>query len=201
MTDVARVLLATERGDADAAAQVLPLVYDELRKLAAARLARERPGQTPKATALVHNDPDDPPPPEKTRSWWKNGDLNFALEDRGRGRTASRSIRRQVADSISNDRARGAWPPGVESLDGPRCLVLPEVLSSRLSSIVGILRRQAFRPVSACGRGFSDSLLDCRCGTPHEPGPPPVRARSVEGAPRADRWTMGRASPANGAGI
>jgi RNA polymerase sigma factor (TIGR02999 family) len=54
MTDVTRILLDIEQGDTRAAEQLLPLVYDELRKLAAHRLARERPGQTLQATALVH---------------------------------------------------------------------------------------------------------------------------------------------------
>jgi RNA polymerase sigma factor (TIGR02999 family) len=54
MSEVTRILSAIEQGDAHAAAQLLPLVYDELRQLAAARLARERPGQTLQATALVH---------------------------------------------------------------------------------------------------------------------------------------------------
>lgn len=54
MADVTHLLSAIERGDQQAAAQLLPLVYDELRKLAAHRLARERPGQTLDATALVH---------------------------------------------------------------------------------------------------------------------------------------------------
>jgi RNA polymerase sigma factor (TIGR02999 family) len=54
MTDVTRILSAIEQGDPHAAEQLLPLVYDELRKLAAAKLARERPGQTLQATALVH---------------------------------------------------------------------------------------------------------------------------------------------------
>ena len=54
MTDVTHILSAIEQGDPDAAAQLLPLVYDELRKLAARRLANEAPGQTLQATALVH---------------------------------------------------------------------------------------------------------------------------------------------------
>src|SRR5262249_39475658 len=48
------ILSAIEQGDAHAAEQLLPLVYDELRKLAAERMAQERPGQTLEATALVH---------------------------------------------------------------------------------------------------------------------------------------------------
>ena len=54
MSEVTRVLDAIEEGDPQAASQLLPLVYDELRKLAARRLAQEHPGQTLQATALVH---------------------------------------------------------------------------------------------------------------------------------------------------
>jgi len=54
MADVTQILNAIEAGDSQAAEQLLPLVYDELRKLAAQRLAKERPGQTLEATALVH---------------------------------------------------------------------------------------------------------------------------------------------------
>jgi RNA polymerase sigma factor (TIGR02999 family) len=54
MNDVTRILCAMDHGDPQAAEQLLPLVYDELRKLAAQKLAQERPGQTLQATALVH---------------------------------------------------------------------------------------------------------------------------------------------------
>jgi RNA polymerase sigma factor (TIGR02999 family) len=54
MADVTQVLSAIERGDPGAAAELLPLVYDELRKLAAQRLAQEKPGHTLQPTALVH---------------------------------------------------------------------------------------------------------------------------------------------------
>ncbi len=54
MTEVTRILAAAKAGDREAAAGLLPLVYEELRKLAAARLAQETPGQTLQATALVH---------------------------------------------------------------------------------------------------------------------------------------------------
>jgi RNA polymerase sigma factor (TIGR02999 family) len=54
MSEVTRVLSAIEQGDPHAASQLLPLVYDELRKLAAQRLAHETPGQTLQPTALVH---------------------------------------------------------------------------------------------------------------------------------------------------
>jgi RNA polymerase sigma factor (TIGR02999 family) len=54
MNEVTSILSAIEQGDPHAAAQLLPLVYDELRKLAAQKLAQEKPGQTLQATALVH---------------------------------------------------------------------------------------------------------------------------------------------------
>src|SRR5262245_36849857 len=54
MNDVTRILSAIEQGDPKAAGQLLPLSYDELRKLAAQRMAQEKPGQTLQATALVH---------------------------------------------------------------------------------------------------------------------------------------------------
>jgi len=54
MTDVTRILAAIEQGDANAANELLPLVYDELRRLAAQKMSQESPGQTLQATALVH---------------------------------------------------------------------------------------------------------------------------------------------------
>src|SRR6058998_640869 len=54
MSAVTRILSLIETGDPQAADRLLPLVYDELRKLAAAKLAQEKPGQTLQATALVH---------------------------------------------------------------------------------------------------------------------------------------------------
>jgi hypothetical protein len=54
MSDVTRTLAAIEQGDAQASEQLLPLVYEELRRLAAQKMAQEKPGQTLDATALVH---------------------------------------------------------------------------------------------------------------------------------------------------
>jgi RNA polymerase sigma factor (TIGR02999 family) len=54
MTETSRILAAAAAGDVNAAQQLLPLVYDELRRLAAVKMAREQPGQTLQATALVH---------------------------------------------------------------------------------------------------------------------------------------------------
>lgn len=54
MSDVTRLLSAIEKGDHHAGAELLPLVYDELRRLAAAKMAGQPPGETLQATALVH---------------------------------------------------------------------------------------------------------------------------------------------------
>jgi len=54
MSDVTRILSAIEQGDSKAAGELLPLVYEELRKLAASKMANEAPGQTLQPTALVH---------------------------------------------------------------------------------------------------------------------------------------------------
>jgi hypothetical protein len=67
MNEVTQILSGIEAGDPHAAEQLLPLVYDELRKLAAQKLAQEKPGQTLEATALVHEAYVDAPDPVVTR--------------------------------------------------------------------------------------------------------------------------------------
>jgi RNA polymerase sigma factor (TIGR02999 family) len=73
MTEVTRILSAIEAGDPSAADQLLPLVYEELRKLAAQRLAQEKPGQTLQATALVHEAYLRLVDTEKARHWNSRG--------------------------------------------------------------------------------------------------------------------------------
>ena len=75
MTEVTRVLAAIQQGDPHAAELLLPLVYEELRKLAAKRLARESPGQTLQATALVHEAYLRLVDPKDVKSW--NGRRHF----------------------------------------------------------------------------------------------------------------------------
>jgi hypothetical protein len=73
MSEVTRILPAVEQGDPHAAEQLLPLVYDELRKLAARKLGQERPGQTLQATALVHEAYIRLVDGEKAQSWMSRG--------------------------------------------------------------------------------------------------------------------------------
>jgi len=75
MADITRILSQIERGDSAAAEQLLPLVYDELRKLAAVKLAQEKPGQTLQATALVHEAYLKLVDSEKAQNW--NGRAHF----------------------------------------------------------------------------------------------------------------------------
>ena len=73
MTDVTQILNAIEQGDPSAAEQLLPLIYDELRRLAAQRMAQEKPGQTLQATALVHEAYIRLVDTEKVRHWDSRG--------------------------------------------------------------------------------------------------------------------------------
>ncbi|HUE72286.1 MAG TPA: sigma-70 family RNA polymerase sigma factor [Pirellulaceae bacterium] len=73
MSDVTRILSQIESGDPKAAEQLLPLVYDELRRLARQKLAREKPGQTLQATALVHDAYLRLVDSEKVQSWNSRG--------------------------------------------------------------------------------------------------------------------------------
>jgi RNA polymerase sigma factor (TIGR02999 family) len=106
MSDVTRILSAIEQGDSHAANQLLPLVYDELRKLAAQRLALEAPGQTLQATALVHDayvrlvTPPRSPPCEggEGEARWNSRGHFFAA--------AAEAMRRILVDSARRKRSR-----------------------------------------------------------------------------------------------
>jgi RNA polymerase sigma factor (TIGR02999 family) len=94
MNDVTRILSAIEQGDRYASEQLLPLVYDELRRLAAQRLARERPGQTLEATALVHEAYVRLVDTEKVQRWSSRGHF-FAAAAEAMRRILVESARRK----------------------------------------------------------------------------------------------------------
>jgi len=97
MSDVTRILSQIDSGDPAAAEQLLPLVYDELRKLAAAKLAQEKPGNTLQATALVH---------EAYLRLVGTGDSGPAWDNRGHFfAAAAESMRRILVDSARRKRA------------------------------------------------------------------------------------------------
>jgi RNA polymerase sigma factor (TIGR02999 family) len=100
MNEVTRILSGIEAGDPHAAAQLLPLVYDELRKLAAQRLAQEKPGQTLQATALVHEAYLRLVDTEKVQQWESRGHFFAAVAE---------AMRRIL---VENARRRGAEKHG-----------------------------------------------------------------------------------------
>ena len=102
MSEVTQILAAVERGDAHAGEALLPLVYNELRKLAAGRMANERPGQTIQATALVHEaylrlvaSPDAPGSTPRAQHWKSRGHF-FAA--------AAEAMRRILVDKARKKR-------------------------------------------------------------------------------------------------
>ena len=114
MTGVTQILASIEQGDPRAAEQLLPLVYDELRRLAAQKMAQEAPGQTLQATALVHEawlrlvgvEPDSSP-------HWNSRGHFFAAAGEAMRRILIMNARRRAADKRGGDRERIALDPMV----------------------------------------------------------------------------------------
>src|SRR5579859_3831823 len=103
MNDVTHILSAIEQGDPRAAEQLLPLVYDELRKLAAQRLAQERPGQTLQATALVHEAYLRLVDADRAQQWNSRGHFFAAAAE------AMRRILIEQARGKARDKRGGDW--------------------------------------------------------------------------------------------
>ena len=97
MTEVTQILSAIEQGQANAAAQLLPLVYEELRRLAAQKLAQERPGQTLQATALVHEAYLRLVDTEKAQHWNSRGHFFAAAAEAMRRILVEQARRKQAA--------------------------------------------------------------------------------------------------------
>src|SRR5438876_8316507 len=105
MSEVTQVLHAIAEGDPDAASQLLPLVYDELRQLAAQRLTREKPGQTLQPTALVHEAYLRLVDAEGRKSWEGRGHF-FAADAEAMRRILIDSARRKQRPKHGGDRHR-----------------------------------------------------------------------------------------------
>jgi RNA polymerase sigma factor (TIGR02999 family) len=136
MNEVTRILSAIDSGDPRAAEDLLPLVYDELRRLAAAQMAREKPGQTLDATALVHE------------AWMRlAGGQSF--ESRSHFFRASAEAMRRIL--VDHARARGADKRGgrwtrVELADWHRTAQAPErvlALNEALERLAAVEPRKA----------------------------------------------------------
>ena len=135
MTDVTHILSAIDQGDPHAAAQLLPLVYDELRKLAAAKLAQEKPGQTLQATALVHEaylrlvESGDASAPRE-RHWDSRGHFFAAAAEAMRRILIDRARHKQTGKA-GGRRCRldlDDIEPALEEGNGDRLLALDEAL-------------------------------------------------------------------------
>src|SRR6476661_8253985 len=130
MKDVTRILSAIERGDPAAAEKLLPLVYDELRKLAAQRLTHESAGQTLQATALVHEAYLRLVGAEDENRWDNRGHF-FAAAAEAMRRILVDAARRKRADKHGGDRRRVELPdvPAEPDPADDRLLALDAALS------------------------------------------------------------------------
>ena len=123
MNDVTRILSQIESGDPNAAEQLLPLVYEELRKLAAAKMFREDPGQTIQATALVHEAFIRLVDVENAQSWNTRGHF-FAA--------AAEAMRRIL---VERARHKGTWKAGGRAQRVELADVEPEVLGKSVDLV------------------------------------------------------------------
>jgi RNA polymerase sigma factor (TIGR02999 family) len=105
MNDVTRILSAVEKGDPHAAEQLLPLVYDALRKLAAEKMAQEKPGQTLQPTALVHEAYVQLVDGDKAQHWNSRGHF-FAAAAKAMRRILIDGARRKLRPKHGGDRRR-----------------------------------------------------------------------------------------------
>src|SRR5438045_8232533 len=133
MADVTQILAAVEAGHPTAAAELLPLVYDELRKLAAARLADEKPGQTLQATALVHEAYARLVGPGGGDGRWAGRGHFFAAAAEAMRRILVDQARRKQSERKGGDRVRldvdEAAPYPAAGQEPERILAIDEALS------------------------------------------------------------------------
>jgi RNA polymerase sigma factor (TIGR02999 family) len=130
MNDVTRILSEVEQGNPHAAEQLLPLVYDELRKLAAQKLASEKPGQTLQATALVHEAYLRLVDAAKTQHWDSRGHF-FAAAAEAMRRILVESARKKKRQRHGGGRRRVDLQEAVSLADSPQddLLALDEALT------------------------------------------------------------------------
>src|SRR5947208_12922590 len=131
MSDVTHILSAIEQGDPSAAEQLLPLVYDELRKLASERMAQEKPGQTLQATALVHEAYLRLVDVEKAQHWNSRGHFFTAAAE------AMRRILIESARSKARTKRGGDW----QRVDFEELDVMTSVSSDQLVALDDALVR------------------------------------------------------------
>jgi RNA polymerase sigma factor (TIGR02999 family) len=135
MDAITKVLNAIERGDPHAAEQLLPLVYDELRKLAAERMAQEKPGQTLQATALVH----------EAYLRLVGGDQPRDWDGRGHFFAAAAEAMRRILINRARDKRRQKRGGGLPRVDLDRLLVADQASDEELVAIDDALQELARR--------------------------------------------------------
>jgi RNA polymerase sigma factor (TIGR02999 family) len=133
MSEVTRILSAIGHGDPSAAEQLLPLVYDELRKLAATKLAQEKPGQTLQATALVHEAYIRLVDVDKARCWNSQGHF-FA---------AAAEAMRRILINRARDKGRQKRGGGRQCVDLARLVVADKASDQELLVIDDALQELA----------------------------------------------------------
>jgi RNA polymerase sigma factor (TIGR02999 family) len=127
MSDVTQILNAIDQGDPHAAAQLLPLVYDELRRLAAQKLAEEKPGQTLQATALVHEAYLRLVDVDRTQDWNSRGHF-FAAAAEAMRRILVESARRKGRARHGGGRTRVDLDGAAAAAPGDDVVALSEAL-------------------------------------------------------------------------
>lgn len=130
MTDITRILSAIDEGDSEAAAQLLPLVYAELRKLAAQKFACEKPGQTLQPTVLVHEAYLRLVDVETPQQWNSRGHF-FAAAAEAMRRILVENARRKRTQKLGGQLQKINLDAAEMAIDGPNIdvLALDEVLS------------------------------------------------------------------------
>jgi RNA polymerase sigma factor (TIGR02999 family) len=123
MNEVTRILSAIDQGDARAAEQLMPVVYDELRRLAAQKLAQEKPGQTLQATALVHEAYVRLVEAEKAQHWSSRGHF-FATAAEAMRRILVEQARRKGRRKRGGDRRRLDFQATGPTVEGPNIDIL-----------------------------------------------------------------------------
>jgi RNA polymerase sigma factor (TIGR02999 family) len=131
MSEVTRILFAIEQGDPRAAEQLLPLVYDELRRLAAQKLAQEKPGQTLQATALVH----------EAYMRLVQGDPERPWNSRGHFFAAAAEAMRRILLNQARDKKRQKRGGGWQRLDLDAVAVADDATDEQLLALDEALQR------------------------------------------------------------
>jgi RNA polymerase sigma factor (TIGR02999 family) len=131
MNEVTRILSAIQQGEFHAAEQLLPLVYDELRKLAAAKLTEEKPGQTLQATALVHEAYLRLVGPSEVDHWDSRGHFFAAAAEAMRRILVDNARRKQShkhGGAVTHQNVDPEIPTGPRALDPLEVLAINEIL-------------------------------------------------------------------------